>query len=67
MLWVCNGSSDVDLKNQCLFLQIPSDKLVKLLNILEKNIQDGSKLSTMMNHVSALPPFSYFSLSFSIT
>ncbi|CAG14510.1 unnamed protein product, partial [Tetraodon nigroviridis] len=29
---------------------ISSDKLVKLLNILEKNIQDGSKLSTMMNH-----------------
>uniref|UniRef100_A0A7N9AQD0 Nipped-B protein n=1 Tax=Mastacembelus armatus TaxID=205130 RepID=A0A7N9AQD0_9TELE len=27
-----------------------SNKLVKLLNILEKNIQDGSKLSTMMNH-----------------
>lgn len=25
---------------------------MKLLNILEKNIQDGSKLSTMMNHVS---------------
>lgn len=33
-------------------LQISSDKLVKLLNILEKNIQDGSKLSTLMNHVS---------------
>uniref|UniRef100_A0A8C9ZB54 Nipped-B protein n=1 Tax=Sander lucioperca TaxID=283035 RepID=A0A8C9ZB54_SANLU len=27
-----------------------SNKLVKLLNILEKNIQDGSKLSTMMSH-----------------
>uniref|UniRef100_A0A7N6AZ17 Nipped-B protein n=1 Tax=Anabas testudineus TaxID=64144 RepID=A0A7N6AZ17_ANATE len=27
-----------------------SNKLVKLLNILEKNIQDGSKLSTMINH-----------------
>lgn len=36
-----------------MLLQIPSDKLVKLLNILEKNILDGSKLSTMMNHVSA--------------
>lgn len=35
-----------------ILLQIPSDKLVKLLNILEKNILDGSKLSTMMNHVS---------------
>lgn len=32
--------------------QIPSDKLVKVLGILEKNIQDGSKLSTLMNHVS---------------
>lgn len=39
--------------------QISSDKLVKLLNILEKNIQDGSKLSTMMNHVS----FFVFSVS----
>uniref|UniRef100_A0AAQ6ALH7 Nipped-B protein n=1 Tax=Amphiprion ocellaris TaxID=80972 RepID=A0AAQ6ALH7_AMPOC len=27
-----------------------SSRLVKLLNILEKNIQDGSKLSTLMNH-----------------
>lgn len=25
---------------------------MKVLNILEKNIQDGSKLSTLMNHVS---------------
>lgn len=35
-------------------LQIPSDKLVKVLGILEKNIQDGSKLSTLMNHVSVV-------------
>lgn len=34
--------------------QIPSDKLVKVLNILEKNIQDGAKLSTLMNHVSVV-------------
>uniref|UniRef100_A0A671VD57 Nipped-B protein n=1 Tax=Sparus aurata TaxID=8175 RepID=A0A671VD57_SPAAU len=27
-----------------------SNKLVKLLNILEKNIQDGAKLTTLMNH-----------------
>lgn len=35
-------------------LQIPSDKLVKVLGILEKNIQDGAKLSTLMNHVSVV-------------
>lgn len=27
---------------------------MKVLNILEKNIQDGAKLSTMMNLVSVL-------------
>uniref|UniRef100_A0A8C9SUX1 Nipped-B protein n=1 Tax=Scleropages formosus TaxID=113540 RepID=A0A8C9SUX1_SCLFO len=27
-----------------------TNKLVKVLNILEKNIQDGSKLSTLINH-----------------
>lgn len=34
--------------------QIPSDKLVKLLNILEKNILDGANLSTFMNLVSSI-------------
>lgn len=32
--------------------QLSTDKTVKVLNILEKNIQDGSKLSTLLNHVS---------------
>lgn len=41
--------------------QIPSDKLVKVLSILEKNIQDGAKLSTLMNHVSVV-----FTLPFTI-
>lgn len=36
--------------------QIPSDKLVKVLNILEKNIQDGARLSTLMSHVSVFFP-----------
>ncbi|MGH0162157.1 UNVERIFIED_CONTAM: hypothetical protein FKN15_049563 [Acipenser sinensis] len=30
--------------------KLPSEKLVKVLNILEKNIQDGAKLSTLINH-----------------
>ena len=46
----------------CLFIQIPSDKLVKLLNILEKNIQDGSRLTTLMNHVSSFPCSPFFSI-----
>lgn len=33
-------------------VQLSTDKTVKVLNILEKNIQDGSKLSTLLNHVS---------------
>lgn len=45
-----------DPKQWYLLPQIPSDKLVKLLNILEKNIQDGAKLSTLMNHVSSTSP-----------
>lgn len=35
--------------------QLSTDKTVKVLNILEKNIQDGSKLSTLLNHVSLRP------------
>ena len=45
--------------------QVPSDKLVKVLNILEKNIQDGSKLSTFMNHVSHVTGSSRSSLEMS--
>lgn len=38
----------------CIYPQIPSDKMVKVQSILEKNIQDGAKLSTLMNHVSII-------------
>lgn len=41
------------------FLQFSSSKLVKFLNILERNIQDSVKLSTLMNHVSSQPDLSY--------
>ncbi|XP_056888112.1 nipped-B-like protein A isoform X4 [Takifugu flavidus] len=44
------GSESAKIKAMNITGRISSDKLVKLLNILEKNIQDGSKLSTMMNH-----------------
>ncbi|KAM3842939.1 nipped-B-like protein B, partial [Diretmus argenteus] len=44
------GSESAKIKAMGISSRIPSDKLVKLLNILEKNIQDGSKITTMMNH-----------------
>ncbi|XP_032433534.1 nipped-B-like protein A isoform X2 [Xiphophorus hellerii] len=44
------GSESAKIKAMSITSKIPSDKLVKLLNILEKNIQDGSKLSTLLNH-----------------
>ncbi|KAM6931141.1 nipped-B-like protein B isoform 3-T3 [Xenentodon cancila] len=44
------GSESAKIKAMGISSRIPSDKLVKLLNILEKNIQDGSKLTTMINH-----------------
>ncbi|XP_038161840.1 nipped-B-like protein A isoform X3 [Cyprinodon tularosa] len=44
------GSESAKIKAMGITSKIPSDKLVKLLNILEKNIQDGSKLSTLLNH-----------------
>ncbi|XP_024909157.1 nipped-B-like protein A isoform X2 [Cynoglossus semilaevis] len=44
------GSESAKIKAMGISNRIPSDKLVKLLNILEKNIQDGAKLSTLMNH-----------------
>ncbi|XP_061672329.1 nipped-B-like protein A isoform X1 [Syngnathoides biaculeatus] len=44
------SSESAKIKAMSITGRIPSDKLVKLLNILEKNIQDGSKLSTMINH-----------------
>ncbi|XP_027889337.1 nipped-B-like protein A isoform X4 [Xiphophorus couchianus] len=44
------GSESAKIKAMSITSKIPSDKLVKLLNILEKNIQDGAKLSTLLNH-----------------
>ncbi|XP_044229257.1 nipped-B-like protein A isoform X3 [Thunnus albacares] len=44
------GSESAKIKAMGISSRIPADKLVKLLNILEKNIQDGAKLSTLMNH-----------------
>uniref|UniRef100_A0A673IU30 Nipped-B protein n=1 Tax=Sinocyclocheilus rhinocerous TaxID=307959 RepID=A0A673IU30_9TELE len=44
------GSESAKIKAMGITCRIPSDKLVKLLNILEKNILDGSGLSTHMNH-----------------
>ncbi|XP_061784887.1 nipped-B-like protein A isoform X1 [Nerophis lumbriciformis] len=44
------GSESAKIKAMGITSRIPSDKLVKLLNILEKNIQDGSKLSTLISH-----------------
>uniref|UniRef100_A0A3B3T683 Nipped-B protein n=1 Tax=Paramormyrops kingsleyae TaxID=1676925 RepID=A0A3B3T683_9TELE len=41
------GSESAKIKAMSI---IPTDKLVKVLNILEKNIQDGAKLSTLMSH-----------------
>ena len=39
--------------------QFSSNKLVKILNILERNIQDSVKLSTLMSHVSYQPDIRY--------
>ncbi|XP_072272708.1 nipped-B-like protein isoform X4 [Pyxicephalus adspersus] len=44
------GSESAKIKAMGIMNKISSEKLVKLLGILEKNIQDGSKLSTMLNH-----------------
>ncbi|XP_009299463.2 nipped-B-like protein A isoform X1 [Danio rerio] len=43
------GSESAKIKAMGITSRIPSDKLVKLLNILEKNILDGASLSTLMN------------------
>ncbi|XP_043932364.1 nipped-B-like protein [Protopterus annectens] len=43
------GSESAKIKAMGIMDKLSSEKLVKLLNILEKNIQDGSKLSTMLN------------------
>ncbi|XP_064792980.1 nipped-B-like protein A [Oncorhynchus masou masou] len=44
------GSESAKIKAMGITCRIPSDKLVKVLNILEKNIQDGARLSTLMGH-----------------
>ncbi|KAG8456703.1 hypothetical protein GDO86_002475 [Hymenochirus boettgeri] len=44
------GSESAKIKAMGIMNKISSEKMVKLLGILEKNIQDGSKLSTMLNH-----------------
>ncbi|XP_036383992.1 nipped-B-like protein A isoform X2 [Megalops cyprinoides] len=44
------GSESAKIKAMGITCRLPSDKLVKVLNILEKNIQDGAKLSTLINH-----------------
>ncbi|XP_066458515.1 nipped-B-like protein isoform X2 [Eleutherodactylus coqui] len=44
------GSESAKIKAMGIMNKISSEKMVKLLGILEKNIQDGSKLTTMLNH-----------------
>ncbi|XP_076613509.1 nipped-B-like protein B isoform X3 [Chaetodon auriga] len=44
------GSDSAKIKDMGIFNKFPSEKLVKILNILEKNIKDSVKLSTLMNH-----------------
>uniref|UniRef100_A0A8C8GR21 Nipped-B protein n=1 Tax=Oncorhynchus tshawytscha TaxID=74940 RepID=A0A8C8GR21_ONCTS len=44
------ASESAKIKAMGITFRLSSGKLVKVLNILEKNIQDGSKLSTLMNH-----------------
>ncbi|NXM06082.1 NIPBL protein, partial [Tyrannus savana] len=46
------GSESAKIKAMGIMDKLSTDKTVKVLNILEKNIQDGSKLSTLLNHVS---------------
>ncbi|KFQ10955.1 Nipped-B-like, partial [Leptosomus discolor] len=46
------GSESAKIKAMGIMDKLSTDKIVKVLNILEKNIQDGSKLSTLLNHVS---------------
>ncbi|KAM6034251.1 nipped-B-like protein isoform 7-T7 [Chlamydotis macqueenii] len=44
------GSESAKIKAMGIMDKLSTDKTVKVLNILEKNIQDGSKLSTLLNH-----------------
>ncbi|XP_055007251.1 nipped-B-like protein B, partial [Boleophthalmus pectinirostris] len=44
------SSDSAKIKAMGIFNKIPSERLVKVLNILEKNIQDSVKLSTLMHY-----------------
>uniref|UniRef100_A0A8C5EAP6 Nipped-B protein n=1 Tax=Gouania willdenowi TaxID=441366 RepID=A0A8C5EAP6_GOUWI len=44
------SADSAKIKAMGIFNKFSSSKLVKLLNILEKNIQDSVKLSTLVNH-----------------
>ncbi|XP_072228076.1 nipped-B-like protein B isoform X8 [Leuresthes tenuis] len=44
------SSDSTKLKAMGIFYKFSSNKLVKILNILERNIQDSVKLSTLMSH-----------------
>ncbi|GCB82713.1 hypothetical protein scyTo_0022069, partial [Scyliorhinus torazame] len=44
------SSESAKIKAMGIMDRLPTDKTVKVLSILEKNIQDGSKLSTLFNH-----------------
>ncbi|XP_073685456.1 nipped-B-like protein B [Garra rufa] len=44
------SSESAKIKAMGIMHKIPSDKMVKVQSILEKNIQDGAKLTTLMNH-----------------
>ncbi|XP_029371793.1 nipped-B-like protein A isoform X2 [Echeneis naucrates] len=44
------GSDSAKIKSMGVFNKLSSGKLVKMMNILEKNIQDSVKLSTLINH-----------------
>uniref|UniRef100_A0A4W3INF4 NIPBL cohesin loading factor n=1 Tax=Callorhinchus milii TaxID=7868 RepID=A0A4W3INF4_CALMI len=46
------SSESAKIKAMGIMDRLPTDKMVKVLSILEKNIQDGAKLSTLFNHVS---------------
>lgn len=43
------ASESAKIKAMGISCKIPSERLVKLLSILEKNIQDGANLSTLIN------------------
>ncbi|XP_069077311.1 nipped-B-like protein isoform X9 [Pleurodeles waltl] len=44
------GSESAKIKAMGIMDKLPTEKMVKVLSILEKNIQDGAKLSTLLNN-----------------